>query len=233
MKTEKIFWYIFIGSFILRLLNIPGHGLLTVLDLSLLSLLYFPVGFYFFCDKKIQTQNIALSIVSGLFLSIIPIGIMFKLQHYQGKDIFMIMGLASGVIFFIITYFLRKKSSDELRVYYKNMFLRTLVLSIAVLFFILLPTKVIFQIQYRNDPQTLILLTKINDNQDNEQYRKDLIKYEAQQGIVSSGNIKTNNSGTSTDFRDGKTYKTITIGTQTSMNYMVTSNLQGNFYKLD
>lgn len=177
MKTEKTFWAIFIVAIILRLFNIPGHGLLTVLTLGVLGVLYFPVGFYFFCDKQIKRQNIALSIVSGFFLSYVPIGILFKLQHYPGQKIMMIVGLISGLTFLIVTYFLLRRTSEDLRTYYKNMFLRTLVLAITVTFFAFFPTKVITQIQYRDDPQRVILLNKIEDDPDNMQYREDLREY--------------------------------------------------------
>lgn len=60
MKTEKTFWFIFLGASILKLLNVHGGGVLMILDSLLLSILYFPASFYFFCDKQIKRQNIAL-----------------------------------------------------------------------------------------------------------------------------------------------------------------------------
>ena len=177
MKTEKTFWFIFIGAFVLRLLNVPGHGILTVFDLGLLSILYFPLSFYFFSDKEIKRQNIALSIVSGVFLSIIPIGIMFKLQHYPGQFLFMIIGLVSGLTLFVLTYILRKKCNDDLQTYYKNMFKRTLILSVAAIVFTLLPSKTIIQIQYHNDPELVRLSIQVIENPDNDQFREDLQKY--------------------------------------------------------
>jgi hypothetical protein len=177
MKTEKIFWALFIVAFILRLLNIPRYGVLTVLTLSLLSLIYFPAGFYFFCDKNIKQQNIALSIISGIFLSIIPLGILFKLQHYPGGGFITIIGSVAGISFIVITYFIQNKSSEKLHTYYKNMSLRTLVLTIAIIFFTLLPGKFIIQIQYHNDPELVKFKTQVLENPGNRQYQEDLNKY--------------------------------------------------------
>jgi hypothetical protein len=139
MKTEKTFWIIFIVTVILRLLNIPGHGLLTVLTLGVLGILYFPAGFYFFCDKQLKKQNLVLSIVSGFFLSYIPVGILFKLQHYPAQNVMMMIGLISGLSFLIITYFLRKRSDENLKTYYNNMLIRTLILTVLIIIFFVLP----------------------------------------------------------------------------------------------
>lgn len=67
MRTEKTFALILLASLILRVFGIPGASMLIVFASLALTLLYFPGAFYFFSDRGIKNQNIALSISSGIF----------------------------------------------------------------------------------------------------------------------------------------------------------------------
>jgi hypothetical protein len=78
MRTEKILSAIFLLGLVLKFLNIPAAGMILMLSLMGIGILYFPAAYYFFSDKVIKRQNIPLTIVSGLFLSLIPIGILFS-----------------------------------------------------------------------------------------------------------------------------------------------------------
>lgn len=178
MRTEKILSSVFLVGFILKLLNIPGAGILFLLSLGGIGILYFPAAYYFFSDKEIKRQNIPLTIASGLFLSLIPIGILFKLLHWQGGARFYLMvGAVAALIFFIISYISRTKAVDELKVYYKNMLLRTGVLTIMALFFLLIPIGTILKIQYRKDPELARLSTQYFTNPDNKVYKKQYDEY--------------------------------------------------------
>jgi len=177
MKTEKTFWIIFVIAFILKLLNIPGNGILTVFSLFLLGILYWPACMYFFCDKKFKRQNLVFTAISGMFLAVIPIGILFKIQNYAGKENFLILGMIGGIGILIATYILKKKSSDELLKYYKNMLLRSIVLTVAIILFTFIPSRIIIQIQHRDDPELVRLLIQTVENPENDKYWEDLNKY--------------------------------------------------------
>lgn len=152
MKTEKTLTFIFLTGIILKLIHWPGGSLLVIMSLSLLSLLYFPASFYFFRDKDFKTQNLIFSIVSGLFLSIAPIGIMFKLQFWPGSKDILNMAIISTPTILIISYFLKSKSPDHLITYYKNQIRRSIVLTFITILFFLTPNNTLLKIRY-NHPE--------------------------------------------------------------------------------
>jgi hypothetical protein len=143
MKTEKIAFIVFIAGLILKILHLPGSGLILILSLVTLGIIYFPSAFYFFCDKSIKNQNLALSVISGFFFSLIPIGILFKLLKWPGEGkLYLLIGAMALPVIFIVTILLRNKSLENLKVYYKNMLIRTAILAILTVVFFLLPVLI-------------------------------------------------------------------------------------------
>lgn len=81
MKTEKILAGLFLIGVIFRLMHWPGGYIAIIISLGILSLLYFPFGFYFLSGKTFKDQVIGLSAVAGMFLSTPVIGILFALMR--------------------------------------------------------------------------------------------------------------------------------------------------------
>ena len=111
--------------------------ILTV-SLSTLAVLYFPLSFYFFSGKTLKDQNLLLSIAAGWFLSVVPVGVMFKLRHLPGSQLYLLVGLIGAVIFLLITWLLRSKQEHLLN-YYNQMLIRTGVLGALALLLYLIP----------------------------------------------------------------------------------------------
>ena len=139
MKTEKIFTLIFLGGLVFRALHWPGGGIISTISLMSIAILYFPAGFYFFCDKMISRQNLALSIISGFFLSYIPMGILFTIMHWPGAQIVLLVGMIAAPVFLVVTYILKNKATEDLTTYFNNMLLRISVLTILSIVFFLIP----------------------------------------------------------------------------------------------
>ncbi|WP_284651160.1 GldL-related protein [Flavobacterium terrisoli] len=136
MRTEKIVFGIFILGFILRMFHIPGGSILPVLSMALLSLFYFPAGFYFLSDKKIDNKTVGFSVVSGFTLSITVLGILFKIMDWTGAFFMLVTGLVSLLPIAIISYVnYTKPKLEELQNYYKNIFIRVMI---ALIFGLLL-----------------------------------------------------------------------------------------------
>lgn len=127
MKTEKVFAGIFILAILFKLMHWPGGDVILVLSLSTIAFLYFPFSIYFFSDKSSKNQNLMLSIIAGFFLSIIPIGLMFKLQYWPGGEFQLLIGTLAALILLVIIFVL-KGHKVHLHMYYKNMWIRTIVL---------------------------------------------------------------------------------------------------------
>jgi hypothetical protein len=170
MKTEKTVAAIFLVGIIFKLLHWPGGGPLVVVSLLVIAMLYFPFGFYFFCDKKIKQQNLPLSIISGAALAVIPIGVMYKIQSWPGAQVDLVLGLFSAPIILAGVYYLRKKAIPDLVIYYKNMLQRTILLLTVTVIMYLIPTATIIKHQYWNDPELAKLTIQYFSDPNNPDY---------------------------------------------------------------
>jgi len=177
MRTEKALTIVFLIGLSFKLLHWPGAGPLIVISLSTIAMLYFPAAFYFFCDKVIKRQNLALSIVSGLFLSLIPVGILFKIMYWPGGQVYLLIGIVTAPIILAIIFFLKSKTVDDLKTYYRNMFLRTSILTALTIIFYLTSTSTLLKVQYWDDPELARLKTLHYTNPDNEEYKKQHDEY--------------------------------------------------------
>jgi hypothetical protein len=129
MKTEKVFVCITILGLILKYLHIPGGGPILVLSLLSLALIYFPFGFYFLSDKSIKT-NTGISVVFGWLLSVVFIGILFRVMHWPGAAPMAIVGTITAIPLAIFSYIKHQKSNQEDLNYFKNLLIRTSILLI-------------------------------------------------------------------------------------------------------
>jgi len=177
MRTEKLLAVLFLIGLAFRFLHWTGASTLIVISLSTISILYFPAAFYFFCDKVIKRQNLPLSIVSGLFLSLIPLGILYKIMYWQGGHFFLLIGTVTVPIFLAITYLLKSKTKDDLKTYYKNLILRTGILTALTILFYLTPTSTLLKVQYWDDPELARLKISYFANPDNMEHKKQLDEY--------------------------------------------------------
>lgn len=135
MKTEKIFTFLTLLGLLLKYINVPGGNILLVLSLLILSLLYFPFGFYFLSDKNIKTNTVT-SIIFGWLLSIAFIGILFKIMHWPGAIVMAIFGTFLSIPLVIYSYLKFQKSNSEDLNYFKKLLIRSIILSIISMLFI-------------------------------------------------------------------------------------------------
>jgi hypothetical protein len=177
MKTEKTLAVIIILAILLKWLHIPFMNIVLIQSLSLLTFIYLFGSFYFLCDKDISRQNMVLSIVWGLCLGVIPMGILFKLCWWPGSGAILIVGVYSALFFLILIYFLKKKAPEELSTYYKNLTARTIALFTIALIFYLTPTLEIIKIFTHNDLEYQRLYLQTQSAPRNGEYRHQLEMY--------------------------------------------------------
>lgn len=135
MKTEKIFTFLTLLGLLLKYINVPGGNILLVLSLLILSLLYFPFGFYFLSDKNIKTNTVT-SIIFGWLLSITFISILFRIMHWPGAIVMAICGTFLSIPLVIYSYLKFQKSNSEDLNYFKKLLIRSIILSIISTLFI-------------------------------------------------------------------------------------------------
>ena len=172
MRTEKILTIIFIVGLLFKVLHWSGAEQLLAISLFSLAILYFPTAFYFFCDKVIKRQNLVLSIVAGLFLALVPLGVLFKIMYWSGGQTYLSVGAVTSLIILAVVYFLKSKTSEDLKIYYENMFLRTSVLTCLAIIFYLTSTATLLKIQYWDDPELARLKTLYYTDPINQEYKK-------------------------------------------------------------
>lgn len=135
MKTEKVFVCLTLIGMLLKFSHIPGGSPILVLSLLTLTLLYCPFGFYFLSDKSIKI-NTGISIVFGWLLSVVFVGILFRIMHWPGAAVMAIIGALSAIPLVIFSYAKYKKSNPEDLNYFKNLLIRSSVLLFLSAFFI-------------------------------------------------------------------------------------------------
>lgn len=177
MKTEKTLAGIFLIALTLRLLNASGGTLLLILSLLTISMLYFWVGFYFFSDKTIKQQNLSFSIVGGIFLAFVPIGLLFKILFWPGALTTLGFGLIATLVLLIICITTMNKK-EELKKYYNNYLMRLSFWFIIGVIFYITPPSTLIKIQYREDPEFVRLKTKVIENPDNLEYFNEWENYQ-------------------------------------------------------
>lgn len=177
MRTEKGLAIAFLVGLLFKYLHWPGGGLILVISLSTIAMLYCPGAFYFFSDKAIKKQNLALSIISGFFLATIPIGVLFKLQYWPGAQVNLLVGTVAAPIILGVTLFLKSKAADDLKTYYKNMTIRTVILTTLTVLLYMTPTSTLLKMQYWDDPELARLKTLHYTHPENEEYRRQHDEY--------------------------------------------------------
>lgn len=186
-KAEVIIASLTVISLILKLvLNyFPGINALTVLLLSFLSLLYFHLGFAIFNNirlrkifnkesyKNISRLKIFGSIATGLTLSIMVIGILFKVMHWPGASVNLIFGFIGILIVSIISVikYLKTKS-----LYYTKILNRNLVFGAIALFLILIPEMTWIEISYKDQPTLIEAYRKAFAEPDNAELWQNIEK---------------------------------------------------------
>lgn len=129
MKTEKVLAIIVILSTLMKMFHVPGGSVFLILSILTLTILYFPLGFYFLSDKSYK-ENTITSIIFGWLLSVCFVGIMFRIMHWPGAIVMNIVGSMTALSLAIFIYFKYKNSNHENMVYFRNLLIRSLILFI-------------------------------------------------------------------------------------------------------
>ena len=188
MRIEKIFAGIVLISLILKFLIWPFGSEILILIMPIISLFYITGFIFIFNEKETSKQKILLSIIAGLFWSIIPIGILFKILFWPyGQEMLKISSISAVIIFFII-YYLKSYHKEEYSKHYSSMFKRALILAVISVCFYILPNRTIINIEYRDDKELARLKLLHYSNPNNKQYKQQHDNYEKLRDSISSIN---------------------------------------------
>ena len=188
MKTEKVLTSIFILALLAYFFNIPGHSLLLIVSLGILSFLYFPLAFYFYSDKTFKQRNVVLSVLGGMVLSIIPMGILFKLLTWPGYHVQLGTALVLTPILLVNVLFLSRKANEDTKTYYKNYMTRIIFWFTMCVAFHFISTVTLIKIKYRDDPELVRLKLQSFENPDNTEYYNAIDNYNRQKDSIAFAN---------------------------------------------
>ncbi len=183
-KTELITGIIAIIGIILNFMFVVGGVALTVVSLSFLSCIYFYFGFALFNNigfrkmfKKASYEGktamrMVGAVATGFVLSMIIIGIMFKINIWIGSQAMLttsILPLIIITIIVVVRYIITKSS------YYKAILIRLAIYGSIGIVFLFITSEKIVAFKYRNhpayveafktyltDPHNAILLDKLD-----------------------------------------------------------------------
>lgn len=158
-RAEKILCILSMMSVILKVMLIPGSGLMTVTFFTLWAMLYFPFGFITLNNvgwgkiftshafTGISGKRIAGTILTGLVFTTIITGMLFKIQSYPGA-----YNLYNGILLLIVVSIVvyRKHSKNE-SPFYEKMLRRILIIGIFGLIILIIPGILLQKIFHRNN----------------------------------------------------------------------------------
>ena len=155
------------------LMGFPAFKMLSALLMMILFLLYFFFGFALLNNigfRNIFSKNsynesagrkIAGAIGSGFILSMLVMGIMYKLFFWPGADIVIFSAVVTGITALAICVFLYSRTgSYHLRAIYR----RLLIFSLAGSLLLFIPTPVLIRFYFHQDPELGELRVKMFEN---------------------------------------------------------------------
>ncbi|MFZ1694463.1 MAG: hypothetical protein WAT74_14800 [Flavobacteriales bacterium] len=128
--AERILWALIALSLALKVLHLPLSSLLLILATSLVSMLYWTLGWMLFPTPTRKHQILGLSILAGFAFTALITGMLFRIQVWPGADTQILFGLALGAATVIVVLVNRNKLPD-LASYYKGLLWRTAPLMTA------------------------------------------------------------------------------------------------------
>ena len=176
IKLEKILGLVAVVSLILKLLLIPFSGTVLTISLLTLALIYYPLGFAFFngirlreiLKKESYKGKSALRILGaigvGMALSMLCVGILFKLQSWAYSNTNLSAGLFFTVIALIVVMIGLIKKKDD---FHKTIFKRIIIFGGLGLFLLFIPELSIVKFQFRNHPDYIKAYEIYLQNPDN------------------------------------------------------------------
>ncbi|QXP59006.1 hypothetical protein [Olleya sp. HaHaR_3_96] len=156
-KIEKILGFGAIFLMILRLItDYPYSTLLITLSTFILSLIYFFFSFKLLNSNKKDSTEKTSSLkknemfLTGITLSIVLIGILFKFLRWPYGSFNLMFGLLFLIPILIITIFKFSKTKAE---FYKNLLVRLLIIGVFGTLMLFTKDETLLEMHYRDFPE--------------------------------------------------------------------------------
>lgn len=99
---------------ILKLFHIPPASILLLLGTAIAILGFFPLFFYTSYKEQVEKKNVLLSVTGYFTISFLIIGVLFRVQHWPGAAIALLIGQFLLILLFLPLYLVNayKKASE-------------------------------------------------------------------------------------------------------------------------
>lgn len=143
-RFEQICYLIAILGIVLKVLKIPGGNILFVFTLLAVSILYYIFGFLLFNNIKLRhifksksyshTTLIRTfgAVFAGMVLSLLLVGILFRVQHWPGSEINIQIGWFSGALLLIVSLYKYLKTKDDIYIQVLQRVIVLIIISVIV-----------------------------------------------------------------------------------------------------
>jgi hypothetical protein len=156
-KIEKILGFGAIFLMILRLItDYPYSALLITLSIFILSLIYLFFSFKLLNGNKKDTTEKTSSlrqtgiILTGVALSLVLIGILFKFLQWPYGSFNLMIGLLCLIPIIVISIFKFTKTNSE---FYKNLLFRILIIGVIGTLLLFTKNESLLELKYRDFPE--------------------------------------------------------------------------------
>ena len=148
---------LFSSFYPIEFLSIP-----RVIFISGLSVIYFYFGFALFNDIRLRTifkrssyegissARIIIAILSGISLSVLAIGLLFKSQLWPGSGTMILTGIFGSCLSSIMALFVFSAKASKL---FRYLLSRLVVSAFTGLAFYLVPRETILELKYKDYPE--------------------------------------------------------------------------------
>lgn len=180
-KTEIILAALAVLGFIMMMMLWPGGAFLLIVSLGLLSILYYPLGFFIFSGirlrrlfkrdsyKETTVLRILWSLGVGQVLAALCLGLLFRMNDYPGSGPMLTIGLLTSAIVLPLAVFRYSKTKSA---FFKRVIIRMTIWGVLGLIFLPISSLSIQKLQYRNHPQYIEMLNELDENPEDESLRK-------------------------------------------------------------
>lgn len=138
--TERVAIVLFVIGFTLKSSQIQGGDIILVTSLASLCLLYFPLGFYSLKKPNLPHRFIIPSLLYGLALATMIIGVFFKLMILPGGAAWQVICAPIWLISIIIIIYKYLKTIDA-KLYYRSILIKNVFLILFNLILYIVPTE--------------------------------------------------------------------------------------------
>lgn len=157
---EKVLWSVVLLGLLLKIFHLPFSSLFLVLGLSTLSMSYLFAGWFMFASPTRKDQDTATSILTGLALSVLVLGLLFKVQVWPFASFYLLLSIPfTGVMLAVLI--ITRRGKPELNRYYNAMTLRTAPLLLAAVIIYPIDERNFLDYYYSDRPGKAALLDSI------------------------------------------------------------------------